>query len=221
MEKQNKSTGKTVLIALLLIVTIVSLVLATYAWAKYTSNGDGTATAQVAKWNVKVSTDTTKFQQTYTHVLDERIAPGTKGQLDATVAVGTDTEVDVDYKIYIEDVKVEYVGEARKDESGAEVPATIPANMKFFDSENQPIAHSALKAGTEIASGRVEYGVGKSDVTTALTWEWPYETGDKLEGSSDLNTGDAQDTLDGQYPVKITIKYKVDAWQVEPEGPNA
>lgn len=218
MEKQNKSTGKTVLIVLLLIVTIVSLVLATYAWAKYTSNGDGTATAQVAKWNVTVSTDTTKFQQTYTHVLNERIAPGTSGQLDATVAVGTDTEVDVDYKIYIEDVKVEYVGEARKDENGTEIPAAIPANMIFKDSENNTIAHSALTAGTEIASGRVLVNAGKSDVTTALTWEWPYETGDKLEGPSDLNEGDAQDTLDGQYPVKITITYKVDAWQVEPNS---
>ena len=127
-----------------------------------------------------------------------------------------DTEVDVDYKIYIEDVKVEYVGEARKDENGVEVAAAIPTNMKFYDSKNQPITHANMKAGTEIASGRVLVNAGKSDVTTALTWEWPYETGDKLEGSSDLNAGDAQDTLDGQYPVKITITYKVDAWQVEP-----
>lgn len=210
MEKQNKSIGKTVLVVLLLIVTIVSLILATYAWAKYTSNTDGTATAQVAKWNVTVSADTTKFQQTYQHVLADRIAPGTVGQLDATVNIGTDTEVDVDYKIYIEDVTVEYA------DGSTEGTPTIPTNMIFKDSESNVIEHANLKKGTEIASGRVVAKAGKSDVTTALTWEWPYTTGTKVEGSSDIYTGDAQDTLDGQKPVKITITYKVDAWQVQP-----
>ena len=56
MENNKKSVGKTVLIVALLIVTIAALVLATYAWAKYTSTTDGTATAQVAKWNVNATT---------------------------------------------------------------------------------------------------------------------------------------------------------------------
>lgn len=207
--ENKKSTGTTVLIILLLVVTVASLILTTYAWAKYTSNTEATATAQVAKWDVTVGTDTSKFQQTYTHVLDERIAPGTKGQLDATVKVSQDTEVDVDYKIFIEDVVVEFT-------DGSEGTATIPQNMIFKDSEGNTIDHANLKAGTEIASGRVEIGEGKSDVTTALTWDWPYVTGEKLEGSSDIYEGDEQDTKDGENPVKITITYKVDAWQVQP-----
>ena len=200
---ENKtSIGTTVLIVILLLITVAALILATYAWAKYTSTGGGEATAQVAKWNVTVSADTSKFQQTYSHVLADRIAPGTSGQLDATVNVGEDTEVDVDYKIFIEDVTVEFA------ETGATGTAAIPKNMIFKDSTGKTIAHTDLKAGTEIASGRVEIGEGKSDVTTALTWDWPYET--------DNGSGDAQDTIDGQNPVKITVTYKVDAWQVEP-----
>lgn len=213
--ENKKSIGTTVLIVLLLIVTVASLILATYAWAKYTSNTDATATAQVAKWNVTVSADTSKFQQTYSHVLADRIAPGTSGQLDATVNIGTDTEVDVDYKIFIEDVKVEYV------DSETEGTATIPQNMIFKDANGEEIEHANLKAGTEIASGRVLAGTGKTDKTTALTWEWPYVTGTKVEGSSDIYTGDEQDTKDGEKPVKITITYKVDAWQVEPVAANA
>ena len=37
MEKQKKSVGTIALVVLLLIVTIASLVLATYAWSTYTS----------------------------------------------------------------------------------------------------------------------------------------------------------------------------------------
>ena len=207
--ENKKSIGTTVLIIILLLVTVAALILATYAWAKYTSTGNGEATAQVAKWNVTVNADTTKFQQTYTHVLNDRIAPGTSGQLDATVNVGEDTEVDVDYKISIEDIEVTYV-----DETVQGTPA-IPTNMIFKDSQGNTINHADLTVGKEIASGTVEAGTGNATAKTVLSWEWPYETGDKV-GDSDINTGDAQDTIDGQNPVKITVTYKVDAWQVEP-----
>ena len=85
MEKQNKSVGKTILIVALLLVTIAALVLATYAWAKYTSSEQGTATATVAKWDVSFDKGTSVFSKTFTNVKTERLAPGTDGKFDLTI----------------------------------------------------------------------------------------------------------------------------------------
>lgn len=225
MEKQNKSTGKTVLIVLLLIVTIVSLVLATYAWAKYTTNTDGQVTAQVAKWNVTVDTENSKFSQTYTHVLPEMLAPGTAGQLDANVTIGADTEVDVAYSIYVQEVQVKFRDTAATGE------AKLPTNMKFKNAAGQDITaqiNALVNAGPKnrdggvviASSDRVEYKTGAT-IDAALTWEWPYVTGDVIDEVSNINAGDEADTKDGENPVEITFIYRVDAWQVQPEGPNA
>ena len=175
MEKQNKSAGKTALIVLLLIVTIASLVLATYAWAKYTSTSEGSTNAVVAKWNVGGNSTDLTWSKTFTHVVAERLAPGTNGTIPVTFGIN-DTEVDVKYTITL-------------------VSATNkPTNLKFYTDSTKT---------TEITVGGIAYtntiAVGGEAFSGGIYWDWPYETagGD----ATDTTEGIAAKTME----VKIKI----------------
>ena len=197
--KQNKSTGKTVLIVILLVVTIVALVLATYAWAKYTTTINGEASAQVAKWNISTTKGESLYSKTFEHVTAERIAPGTDGSVDATIDV-SGTEVDVDYKMSIVSVTAE--------------EGTIPTNLVLKDTDGTVIyKNKAIVGEGIIAEGRIATTDTTKTATKTLSWEWPFETGTTPEEKAENNV---KDTADGEAAGKIKITYKIDAVQVEP-----
>lgn len=152
MEKQNKSAGKTALIVLLLIVTIVSLVLATYAWAKYTTTTEGNATAVVAKWNVAGNSTDLTWSKTFTHVVAERLAPGTNGTIPVSFGIN-DTEVDVEYTITL-------VSAENK-----------PTNLKFYTDSTKS---TEITVGGQAYTGTIT--IGGAAFSGAIYWDWPYET---------------------------------------------
>lgn len=169
MEKQNKSMGATLLVVLLLIVTIVSLVLATYAWAKYTTTVDGNATAVVAKWNVTGNSTDLTWTKEFTHVVADRLAPGTNGTIPVSLEIN-DTEVDVQYTITL-------------------VSATNkPTNLKFYTDSTKT---------TEITVGGTAYtgtiAVGGDAVSEGIYWDWPYESGND---AIDTTEGQAAATME-------------------------
>lgn len=202
--KQTKSTGKTALIVFLLLVTIVAVILATYAWAKYTETFNGEATANVAKWNVTATPGTEMFSKTFEHVVDKKMAPGTSGSLEASLDV-TGTEVDVEYTITL--VSVE-----------ATEGSVIPTNLVLKAADGTVIyKNKAIVTDTNgvIATGTIPAGsTGESaKVKQALSWEWPFETGTSDE---EKKTNNIQDTNDGKTAGSFKVTYKIDAVQVEP-----
>ena len=216
MEKQKKSIGGALLVILLLIVTVASLVLATYAWARYTAGGTNEGVAQVARWDVKV-TPGGEFVGTYDYVIADRVAPGTSGNLTSTVKVTADNEVGVDYKVTLTGITVEYADTAPTE--GRPATPTIPDNMIFTDAlGNEYKAGAGLVEDTEIAHGYIAPKTANSTAVTVLSWDWPYKT--TPASGSTQEAEDAEDTEDGKYPVKITVNYKVEAWQVDPNGPS-
>lgn len=207
MEKQNKSIGKTVLVVLLLIVTIVSLILATYAWAKYTSSFNGTATADVAKWNVTATVNgTAQYTKEFTHVVKTKMAPGTSGIIPVNVKLN-DTEVCVKYDIYMESLTGK------------------PTNVKFYEAtksgDAEPYTYTkgteitakvsdAATSTTPVISGYLELTNDNTVVDAQgnryIMWDWPYET----------PGGDVADTTDGQNANTMSVKVRVVATQVNP-----
>lgn len=187
MEKQSNNIGKTVLITFLVIVVIALSVFATYAWAKYTSATNGTATAEVAKWNVSATPGTLKFSKTFTHVVENNLAPGTNGSFTAALNV-TGTEVDVAYEITIDEI------------------TNKPTNLIITDDDG-----NVLKKGSKITG---TLPVGSTTVNEVITWNWPYETGttDEQKAANDLI-----DTTDGQSGKTMSIKYTITAVQVKPQ----
>ena len=187
MENQNKNMGKTILIAFLLIVVIALAVFATYAWAKYTTTANGTATAEVAQWNVNATPGELTFSKQFTHVVANKLAPGTNGSFTASLDV-TGTEVDVDYEITIDEI------------------TNKPTNLIITDAEGNTLTKGSKITGT--------LPVGSTTASQVISWNWPYETGNTAE---EKKANDAIDTTDGINAETMTIKYTITAVQVKPE----
>ena len=192
-QKQKKSVGTILLVILLLIVTIASLILATYAWAKYSSVESGDATAEVAKWDVKVNIQegTNELEEKFEHVLAKRLAPGMSGSFEIDIDPGQ-TEVDFHYDIILDSVEA--------------TEGTVPAHLHFYTSEghnendliggidgsgdanedNGSGADDYLSGdvilfnsdGTKItpspATGTFEL-TGDNKIKKVIYWEWPFE----------------------------------------------
>lgn len=201
--KQTKSNGKTALIVFLLLVTIVAVILATYAWAKYTETFDGEATAQVAKWNVTATPGTLTFSKTFEHVVDKKMAPGTDGSISAALDIN-DTEVDVDYTITLVSVTPEGEG-------------VIPQNLVLTADDGTVIyKNKAIVSSTNgvIATGRIAQGSANTSVEKTLNWEWLYETGTT---DAEKTANNQKDTEDGKKAGSFKVTYRIDAVQVQPE----
>lgn len=230
MEKQKKSVGTTLLVVLLLIVTIAALVLATFAWARYTQDvtpAANNATANVAKWNVNATVDgTAQYTKDFEHVVNVKLAPGTSGVIPVTVNLN-DTEVCVDYEITITGV------------------TNKPTHLSFYkgayDGTNYTIATGAsafqgTETATPIITGTLDLDdhntVNATDYTNAteeltgpsvteyIYWDWPYSyaentTANKTE--ADEAAYDAVDTQDGINAEQMIVSIKIVATQVRPQ----
>ncbi len=224
MEKQKKSVGTIALVILLLIVTVASLILATYAWAKYTSAGTGTATANVAKWNVTLDSANKNFAGTYSHVVSENIAPGTSGSFTITINPN-DTEVCIAYQITLNNATYTTAQGAQTD--------TIK-HLKFFSDA----AHTKeIKVdGTTVNSdltGTIDLTTTNHNTAPAATatetiyWIWPYDYDEASAISAytdleaDAEAYDAEDTKVGQGITAMNVTYEIRAWQVDSANSNS
>ena len=243
-QKQKKSVGTIALVVLLLIVTIASLVLATYAWAKYTSKESGNATAPVAKWNVEFTEADSTFVGHYSHVVDGKIAPGTTGTFDITV-VPNNTEVCFDYTIKIDSIEF-YNGETLMtdndeladgvtlgqfkshiiltDEHGVDITNGSNTIKGTFDLTNHTTAGSVNTPGT------------LTDGVNTVRWTWAYELTTTGATEEQKAAYDAIDTAAGKFAAgthtktvdneetqvpndfKIKVNYTATAVQVNPTG---
>ena len=177
MEKQKKSVGAIALVILLLIVTIVSLVLATYAWAKYTTTvGPLNGTANVAKWNVTFNGDDSQFIGTFNHVVEGKIAPGTSGQITVT-PVPNDTEVCFDYTISNVSIDLlDNAGNALDDSTPLVDGVTVgqvKSHITVTSNNTNLLAANATVGGTWNLTN--ENATPLTGSGTVLVWNWPYE----------------------------------------------
>ena len=224
--ENKKSTGKTALIVLLLIVTIASLVLATYAWAKYTTTESGSATAQVANWDVSFTSADDTFTGTYSHVVTGKIAPGTTGTFDVTVNPG-DTEVCFNYTMKIDSVQFLNGSDAVLPDD-TEIAdgitlADVKSHIKFTNAAGTDVTNGAVTSGTfDLTSHNTAPAANASntDGKETFTWTWPYE-GTATE-AAEIAAYDAIDTAAGEYAtangLKMKVNYTVTAVQVQPNS---
>ena len=176
MDKQKKSVGGAVLVILLLIVTVASLVLATYAWARYTTVETEGATAQVAKWDVTFTENSNGiFRGTYNHVVDQRLAPGMTGSFDLSVQ-SVNTETDYDYRMALTHV------------------TNKPTNLHFYSDSGY--AHEITTDVGSFIYGHVDIDTAEGEnqnkahasVTKTIYWKWDYQTADITALPADVST---------------------------------
>lgn len=243
-QKQKKSVGTILLVILLLIVTIASLILATYAWAKYSSAKEGTATAEVAKWNVDVDIKegTNQLEERFEHVLAERLAPGMSGSFEIDIDPG-ETEVDFHYDIILEKVegveggtvpkhlhfytderhnKDDLIGDIEGTGDKEEDNNTGNSAEKYLSGEVILLGSDGTKLETPTpGSGQPAFQFDNKKIKKVIYWEWPYEDPNKDTATTDSNKDgvsdyDQQDTEDGQAAGKVKVSFKVVTKQINP-----
>ena len=161
--QKEKSIGRNILIVVLILVTIASICAGLFAWAKYQTTINGTATGETAKWSFKVSDGNTSTQEiefpmtrkdNNTSVATGKIAPGTYGELEIGIDA-TGTETALTYTIE---------GEL----------TNLPTNIKFYSDEERTLELTIME--NKFTKGGYmklnEIGVR----TEKIYWEWPFET---------------------------------------------
>lgn len=248
MEKQKKSIGAIALVVLLLILTIVSLILATYAWAKYTTTRTGSATATVAAWNVDFSQSGT-FVESASHVATGKVAPGTQGSFTVGITP-TNTEVCFNYSIVVNNIKFYRDRIASDGEGDTPIALTDATVLGTYNNGTQDVNVTVadLKShidvyytanNTDIDIVRTENATqqnpatevtGTYDITAnpalsgnnTIKWKWDFQ----LDEGTDAQklTYNGIDTAAGTYAndhgLTMEINYTITATQVRPGAQN-
>ena len=187
MEKRtNDKKQKTMLVSILIILLLI-VFLAGYTFAKYYSSYNGIGSAQIAKWNFKVTDwSTSQTEEIFLvntaddiSLEDGKIAPGASGEFEIELDA-RDSEVDVKY--YIEAT-----------ESGNK-----PSNLLFSVKKDGVGTGNQYSSVQELAKAELSGVISKSDDTQienlVVVWNWPYETGETAE---EIASEDDEDTAAG------------------------
>ena len=197
---ERRTRTKRAIFAVIALLLVVYLISSTYA--RYSTEGKGTGTIQVAKWNVAITADdgtvlnsTTQpitFEvQSNTNVVSGKIAPAVTAVAEVELDL-TGTEVAVDFDAVIDDSAIETLGA-----SSDKLSLTVKVNGTAYTSgTSQKIDLVNDKAFTAAN--------GKKTVTLTLTWE----NDDPANNPDDTTMGEAAPTL--TIPVTLTAKQHID-----------
>ncbi|MBE5806400.1 MAG: hypothetical protein E7313_06850 [Clostridiales bacterium] len=187
--QKEKSIGRNILIVVLILVTIASVCAGLFAWAKYQTTINGTATGETAKWSFKVSDGDTSTQEidfpmtrkdNNTSVAEGKIAPGTYGELQIGIdAAGTETAL-----TYVIEGTIE----------------NRPTNMKFYSDAERTQELTILDNKFSKGGYMKLNEVGAR--TETIYWEWPFETGSTTET---INKNDIIDTEDSEKTISMEV----------------
>lgn len=189
--KKNRTTR---LIVLILFLAIVTAVIISGTFAKYTTSSDaGSATATVARWSFSAN-GLGQFSRTdgvgTDKIASEKLAPGTKGSFNIEIDA-TGCEVGIDYEIVINNITHK------------------PTNLKFYSDDSY--SHEISLDGSDY---KLTGTLPLSEITETPTkqipiyWQWEYETLD----------GDTADTADGEAANEMSFSVSVVGTQTNPQG---
>lgn len=189
--------------AFLFILTMISTCAFATTFAKYTTSGDTTDTARVAKWGVTVTAVAEENQKLFTNeylnaseatvkATVDVVAPGTSGELSKFTISGTP------------EVKAQVTYAATLTLEGWVVEGSdyCPIVIKVGSTTCTGSTMEELKnkVATAVAAQGATYSVGEPiEDTLVITWEWAY-SGD-----------DAKDTALGDLATAPTIKLDITA----------
>jgi len=195
---QTKSAASNVLIVILILITLATSAFGIFAWARYQTSVQGEGTAQVAKWNFKVTGDTTQTEQVVfavtrddgnTTVAEGMLAPGTSGKIEMAIDV-TGTQTDLIYTI-----------------SGSTV--NMPRNLKLYYDEAR--TQEMVVVNQQFSKGNylkvADIGTGEKIIPETIYWEWPFETGTTDEDKQFNNQIDTED-MGKAMTMAITVEGK-------------
>lgn len=188
------------LIAIGILLVIILSFVGGQVYSKYVARLKGEGIAQVATWRFKVNgqeeqVQTINLQSSYNNgtLINNEIAPGTKGKFDIVVD-GTGSDVGIYYSI-------NFTNEQNK-----------PRNLKFTYNN---IQYNSITELTTVLSGVINSNEEEKNKTFTINWEWKYETGNTKE---EIATNDKIDTDDGKLISNYTFDVIVSGNQINPNS---
>lgn len=209
MTKRKSVVSKMLL--LVVILTLVSCCFLGSTFARYTSDGTGTGSLTVAKWDVKITGEGTsaetaldfgKLSPAEGEYSSENRTHSTGRKLVATITNNSDVTADITFTVGELTFKsgVDGSSEVTYGESGYsdEILRQV-FTIKFYDaaSEGNAITLSGGNYTTELAE------TGSISIYAEITWNSDLES-DLSKGTD----GDKRDTWIGQNVTKITCTFK-------------
>ena len=194
------SKSKKVIILLAILIALVLSFIGGQTFSKYISEVEGTGIAEVARWSFKVNGQNEEVQTINLAstcddetLIDNKIAPGTKGSFDIVVD-GSGSDVGIDYQISFEN-------ESNK-----------PQNLKF---KYEDVEYNSITDLETALRGTIN--ADDEEKTRALTvnWEWAYETG---KDEQEILQNDLVDTQNAQNIINYTFDVIVSGVQVMPNA---
>ena len=190
MEKKKSHIGFNVLVVLLILIILASLGAGLYAWARYQTSIEGSATGEVAKWSFKADGNTTTEEIDFaitrtdnnTSVAEEKLAPGTYGEFNVEIDA-TGTETMVEYSIVV-------------------ALTNKPTNLNFYYDEAKTKLISVNKEDKFCVRGFMDLDEVNTVRTEKIYWDWKYETGLTEKG---IEVFDEIDTKDAGKEVEMDI----------------
>ena len=159
-KKQNLSFMLLVILLISVILCISSFGIVT--WARYRSATGGNVEAQIAKWSFKVNGEEEQFADInladtidFTHVITDKIAPGTYGSFDLDID-GRGSEVSLDYYI-----NITAIGK--------------PLNLKFYSDSQYSNLISVTSDNKLLLDGDLLLSEVMQETRT-IYWKWDYRT---------------------------------------------
>ena len=205
--KNNRTTR---LIIFILALTMITIMIVSGTYAKYTSSAKGSDTATVAKWSIELggaeiatgsektiaidlfSTIKDSDSTTETDVAGtKKIAPGTRGEFD--IAIQNKSEVTAEYKLTSTVTKSD---------------DTLPIE---FSTDGGTTWSSTLAIP---ASNSTKLAVGSAAATVNVQWRWAFYVSDAAD-TVDTQLGINARGGDGVTIPNVTIEVTVTATQVD------
>lgn len=228
-KSERKNNRKTAVIVALLLALVALLCFGGYTFSKYVTHGNGTGTANVAKWGYTVNVDTSGiFGEKYKKVAGDfstitsapdgltvkaesagrkLVAPGTTGSM--TFSVGGKSEVRA--RLYMgitpnEDVVLKIKKGEEAEIVYNPVKWTLTKNGNPVDgAQNVTLIDIANKLNHEPVSvgGTYEAGTELPETTYVLSWAWAFEGTENFAGI----TVNELDTILGQRANNAAFTY--------------
>ena len=219
MKKKNRSLRVATGLA---VAAMLSMCLVSGTFAKYTTSGDSTDTARVAKFGVTVTgADDSMFAKAYDNTVQSGdewnvVAPGTKGQLTAVALSGTP---EVNVKVTNEAT----VSLTNWTVDGAyycplEVKVGTTTTLKGTDYTSAADFEAAIKAAVDGTTATYDAGTAlatKTDACPAISWEWKYEGNDDAKDTELGDAAAADNTADKTSTAKVNISVTTTVTQVD------
>ena len=216
MKKKNRSLRVATGLA---VAAMLSMCLVSGTFAKYTTSGDSTDTARVAKFGVTVTgTDNSLFKTAYGDTVKSGdtwnvVAPGTSGSLTAVALGGTP------------EVKVAVTNEATVSLSGWTVDGAYycPLEVKVGDTTLEGTNYTSAADFEAAIKGAVDSTTATYDAGTALatngcpaiSWEWKYDGNDDAKDTKLGDAAAADNTTDKTNTAKVSISVTTTVTQVD------